>query len=81
MRGVQGGEAGGCQAVTSDAEDAGHDGVCGRALRKYYDKAMATGVNLFSIQDARNLIRYGGMRPGALFYRLMRAPPPRPIQA
>ena len=25
---------------------------------------MATGENLFSTQDARNLIRYGGMRPG-----------------
>ena len=24
---------------------------------------MATGENLFSLQDARNLIRYGGMRP------------------
>jgi L-alanine-DL-glutamate epimerase-like enolase superfamily enzyme len=24
---------------------------------------MATGENLFSTQDARNLIRYGGMRP------------------
>ena len=24
---------------------------------------MATGENLFSHQDARNLIRYGGMRP------------------
>src|SRR6202795_3157783 len=28
----------------------------------YYDCAMATGENLFSMQDARNLIRYGGMR-------------------
>ena len=32
-------------------------------LRNYYDKPMATGENLFSMQDARNLIRYGGMRP------------------
>jgi L-alanine-DL-glutamate epimerase-like enolase superfamily enzyme len=32
-------------------------------LRGYYDKPMATGENLFSMQDARNLIRYGGMRP------------------
>ena len=32
-------------------------------LRSYYDGAMATGENLFSMQDARNLIRYGGMRP------------------
>ena len=32
-------------------------------LRGYYDGPMATGENLFSMQDARNLIRYGGMRP------------------
>lgn len=32
------------------------------ALRHYYRKPMATGENLFSMQDARNLIRYGGLR-------------------
>ncbi len=32
-------------------------------LANHYDPAMATGENLFSMQDARNLIRYGGMRP------------------
>jgi L-alanine-DL-glutamate epimerase-like enolase superfamily enzyme len=32
-------------------------------LRQYYKNPMATGENLFSMQDARNLIRYGGMRP------------------
>jgi len=32
-------------------------------LSEAYDGAMATGENLFSMQDARNLIRYGGMRP------------------
>ena len=31
-------------------------------LANHYDKPMATGENLFSTQDARNLIRYGGMR-------------------
>ena len=31
-------------------------------LASHYDKPMATGENLFSMQDARNLIRYGGMR-------------------
>jgi L-alanine-DL-glutamate epimerase-like enolase superfamily enzyme len=31
-------------------------------LAKHYDKPMATGENLFSMQDARNLIRHGGMR-------------------
>lgn len=31
-------------------------------LSKHYAGPMATGENLFSMQDARNLIRYGGMR-------------------
>ena len=31
-------------------------------LAEYYDGPMATGENLFSHQDARNLLRYGGMR-------------------
>ena len=32
-------------------------------LAQHYANPMATGENLFSMQDARNLIRYGGMRP------------------
>jgi L-alanine-DL-glutamate epimerase-like enolase superfamily enzyme len=32
-------------------------------LAQYYPGPMATGENLFSHQDARNLLRYGGMRP------------------
>ncbi|VVS98613.1 mandelate racemase/muconate lactonizing enzyme family protein [Rhizobium sp. EC-SD404] len=32
-------------------------------LSKIYPGPMATGENLFSHQDARNLARYGGMRP------------------
>jgi L-alanine-DL-glutamate epimerase-like enolase superfamily enzyme len=32
-------------------------------LGEHYDGAMATGENLFSHQDARNLLRHGGMRP------------------
>lgn len=32
-------------------------------LAEHYDGPMATGENLFSMQDARNLVRYGGMRP------------------
>jgi len=32
-------------------------------LAEFYRGPMATGENLFSHQDARNLIRYGGMRP------------------
>lgn len=31
-------------------------------LSQAYPGPMATGENLFSVQDARNLIRYGGMR-------------------
>jgi L-alanine-DL-glutamate epimerase-like enolase superfamily enzyme len=31
-------------------------------LAQHYANPMATGENLFSMQDARNLIRYGGMR-------------------
>ncbi|CAH2600044.1 D(-)-tartrate dehydratase [Rhodovastum atsumiense] len=33
------------------------------ALAEFYPGAMAVGENLFSHQDARNLIRYGGLRP------------------
>lgn len=33
------------------------------ALAEFYRGPMATGENLFSHQDARNLLRYGGMRP------------------
>ena len=33
------------------------------ALTEFYPAPMATGENLFSHQDARNLIRHGGMRP------------------
>ena len=32
-------------------------------LSQAYQPPMATGENLFSMQDARNLVRYGGMRP------------------
>ncbi len=32
-------------------------------LAEHYDRPMATGENLFSHQDARNLMRHGGMRP------------------
>lgn len=33
------------------------------ALAEFYPGPMATGENLFSHQDLRNLLRYGGMRP------------------
>jgi L-alanine-DL-glutamate epimerase-like enolase superfamily enzyme len=32
-------------------------------LARHYAGPLATGENLFSHQDARNLLRYGGMRP------------------
>lgn len=32
-------------------------------LVKHYDGAIATGENLFSVQDAKNLALYGGLRP------------------
>ncbi|MFE9728753.1 mandelate racemase/muconate lactonizing enzyme family protein [Streptomyces sp. NPDC005794] len=32
-------------------------------VAEHYTGSIATGENLFSLQDARNLIRYGGMRP------------------
>src|SRR5258707_6798994 len=33
------------------------------ALAERYPGPIATGENLFSVHDARNLIRYGGLRP------------------
>ena len=33
------------------------------ALATEYSQPLATGENLFSMQDARNLIRHGGLRP------------------
>jgi D(-)-tartrate dehydratase len=33
------------------------------SLADFYPGSMATGENIFSHQDARNLLRYGGMRP------------------
>lgn len=34
-----------------------------RALAEVYDGPLATGENLFSTQEALNLLRYGGLRP------------------
>ena len=33
------------------------------ALATRYERPLATGENLFSMQDARNLVRHGGLRP------------------
>lgn len=35
-----------------------------RAVADCYDGPLATGENLFSVQDVVNLVRYGGMRAG-----------------
>ena len=40
------------------------DYMLNAALAERYPGALATGENLFSLVDTRNLIRYGGMRPG-----------------
>jgi len=34
-----------------------------RRVAEVYPGSLATGENLFSMQDARNLLRYGGLRP------------------
>ena len=46
-------------------EEAGDplDYALNRELAEAYPGAIATGENLFSAQDARNLLDYGGMRP------------------
>jgi L-alanine-DL-glutamate epimerase-like enolase superfamily enzyme len=40
------------------------------AMAEFYPGPMATGENLFSHQDARNLLRYGGMRPEQDFLQM-----------
>ena len=40
-----------------------HDFELLTALAEYYDGAIATGENLFSMSEAYNLMRYGGLRP------------------
>ena len=46
-------------------EEAGdpHDFALQAELAKHYERPMATGENLFAHQEARNLLRHGGMRP------------------
>jgi D(-)-tartrate dehydratase len=41
-----------------------------RALIEAYDGAIATGENLFSARDARNLMLYGGMRAGKDIFQM-----------
>src|ERR1700741_2321758 len=42
-------------------------------LCQRYPGPMATGENLFSVQDARNLIRYGGKGPAWGWFQFVRA--------
>src|SRR6201990_1146195 len=44
------------------------------ALAEFYPGPMATGENLFSHQDARNLLRYGGVRPDRDWLQVYCAP-------
>lgn len=46
-------------------EEAGDplDYALNATLASSYGGSLATGENLFSVQDSRNLLRYGGMRP------------------
>jgi L-alanine-DL-glutamate epimerase-like enolase superfamily enzyme len=39
------------------------DYMLNATLAEHYSGPIATGENLFSLQDARNLVRYGGLRP------------------
>lgn len=39
-------------------------------LAKHYRGALATGENLFSAQDVRNLVLFGGMRPGLDIFQM-----------
>jgi L-alanine-DL-glutamate epimerase-like enolase superfamily enzyme len=39
------------------------DYLLNATLAEHYRGPIATGENLFSLQDARNLVRYGGLRP------------------
>lgn len=41
-----------------------------RTLAQAYDGALATGENLFSLADSRNLIRYAGMRAGKDIFQM-----------
>ncbi len=46
------------------------DFALNQALAHYYDGPIATGENLFSCQDVRNLLNFGGMRPGRDIFQM-----------
>ena len=46
------------------------DYATNQAMAHHYAGAIATGENLFSLQDVRNLLNYGGMRPGRDIFQM-----------
>lgn len=41
-----------------------------RRIAEHYDGALATGENLFSLQDTKNLVLFAGMRPGRDIFQM-----------
>lgn len=41
-----------------------------RRLAEAYPRPVATGENLFSVQDVNNLVLFGGMRPGLDYFQM-----------
>ncbi|MGB3424311.1 MAG: enolase C-terminal domain-like protein [Castellaniella sp.] len=46
------------------------DYALNQAMAHHYDGAIATGENLFSYQDVRNLLNFGGMRAGRDIFQM-----------
>ena len=46
------------------------DYATNQALTHHYRGAIATGENLFSLPDVRNLLNFGGMRPGRDIFQM-----------
>jgi D(-)-tartrate dehydratase len=46
------------------------DYALNRQISELYVGAIATGENLFSVADVRNLLRFGGMRPGLDIFQM-----------
>lgn len=46
------------------------DFATNQAMAHHYPGPIATGENLFALQDVRNLLNYGGMRPGRDIFQM-----------
>lgn len=46
------------------------DFATNQAMAHHYAGPIATGENLFALQDVRNLLNYGGMRPGRDIFQM-----------